>query len=550
MKHPPLRILLPAGGIGILLGLVIATIGYSKFRISRFTKFGDDAVANGSWQGAVFWYGRVLEKDPDNRYVVRQLSENATLFRDPSELRWWQKRLSLEPESDEVRQALIKAFLRANLPEEAKQILDQSDHQNHTELGYDNLVTAYYLLKGNYPEAENHARIALSHHPESVASKLSLLDALLRLGNGKSEEEINQLVVDISSRQENIPDLLRTLIAYSASKGDWRQSAENYQKLLDLPDAQWYERLQYIKLLINHSPRQIPGALERLTDVPPILLETVCRELTLNNLAGEAITWLDNLETRFDTTSLSYQISRADALSNLSRWDDLRQYLMDLDWDYFDYYRYALMALACQQTERNLESDRDWKLALKLSYQNVQEQFRLATIVEVWPSFESQWISQLEDMLLHSVHTRWIYEKLHRYYFEKASTQDLYRISFRAFKKLPDDELLSNVIQYSLLLNQDLTKQLIDAKSFYDRRGNTPLATSTYAFALYKNRQYQEAFETIQNLDSRYYEIPEIAYYAAIIAKSAGENQMADDYFLKSENALLLPEEKRLSVSF
>lgn len=532
--------LIPLGGVGVWHA-------YHEFKIYRFTSLGDKSIEDGNWRLASFWYKQALDNNPDDKNVILKLCTYSNYYDDPDAPFFWKERSRLESHSSESQIGLIRSLLRNGRYDEAKYQISESDLTDHPG-EFHELIAGYHLSTGNFIESEKYARKALFKSPDLVNGKLLLLNILMRQGHSNNASEIEKLIKEISSREENLPDLWRVFIDYSVNTGNREQAYIFLKKLAYHHDSHWNEKLEFLKLMLDFESDQIMYYLYDLDDIEPIFLEKVSSLLTSNQLPELSMLWLKAYDTNRFNHSLSFQISYADTLSKLKKWQDLINYLKEKNWKQFDYYRNALLSLSFKESGKHLESQRAWKKCMIESYQVINEQLRLAQMVETWNGFKKKWISLLEEMLAHSVHKSWAYKKLHKYYLKKGETWNLYRISIKALKNLSNNsKIQSNAVFYSLLLDKNLLKNLIDAKIQYDKNpDSSPCDTLNYALALYKNNEFKTALNIMKTLENKILDIPEFAYYAAIFNKAVSNETETKNFLIKSEGALLLPEEKAL----
>ncbi len=531
----------------ILVGC-LGFFGYHKYKVSRYNELGDAAITDGNWALARFWYLKTLEVDEKNPDALRELTYYASFFRDPNTLDWWRQYAEVEPESESIQLAFVEILLRNNQIEEAKERLDQINPLPELEARYENILSTYSISVKEFTEAEVHARKAIEISPEDPSLKLNLLNILLHRGDTTTQDEINSLLTELTSEEKNLPKVYRILLGYSIGLKNWEESLDISRKLAQHEDSTWYEKTAYVQLLLRFDSTEIPPFLNQITEPEPKFVEEVCKIFIQSGEPKLMLDWLDQLNEIGVESNLSIEISRSEIYSSMQNWSELLVYLDDKNWDYFDYYRQALLSRAFYSTGKNDLSDQAWLKARKMARDmGLMEPTRLVTIVESWPEFEPRWLEMVEEMMSNQVHTRWAYNKLQSHYFAMGATQELYRVSQRAVKAFPEDAgIENNTIVQALLLNESISDQLVAAKSLYEKHKGKPIPTSTYAFALYKNGMVEEAYNLLMSLDQRYFDIAEIAHYAAVISQAAGHQDEAKIYLEKSKSASLLPEEKAL----
>ncbi len=536
----------------ILLCVVLGSfgwIGYNSFKTHRYLTLGDRAIESDSWQMASYWYTQILKRDSENLEAVKRMSKYASFYGDPLEVYWWMKLTKMQPQSSGAQLGLAEAFLKNGKFEEAYSVLQKTVPNTAEKPKYNNLITAYYIANHNYDQAEQYSRKSLQLDPDSNDLKLNLLNILLRKGRSEDVDEINGLMSEITLDESMLPAIWRVLSSYAIYQKDWDQAIKVSAKLVAHPDAQWHEKAGYLRLLIAFQPNEVEAYLKsiKLDGKQMQLLEGIANSLTRAGMAESALTWLDSISSADIKESFSFQVSYADALAMLTRWNDLEEKLIEEDWGKLDYYRHALLSRAHMQLNEQVESKRHWTEAVELSRDNLSEQNRLVSIIETWDGFENRWITMLSEMLTQSVHAKKAYQRLHDHFYKQRKTWDLYNISVKANRSLPDDDTIkNNLIMYSLLLKRDVESQLVEAKLLFEKYPGKPIPATTCAFALFRNGSAEEAFEMISAMDERHLSVPEIAFYAAVIARSADRIEFAEKYEKLALNAVLLPEEIEL----
>jgi len=549
MKKSTLWITLSLGIIVILsLSSYFGFQAFKNYKIGRYNGLATEALSKGNWNLSRFWYAKSLEIDPLNVEALTQLARGANFYQDPEGVNWWKQLTLAKPDANDAKFGYIEALLRTQQLDEAKAVLEGIQPSTEENPKFLNLQTAYCIAVQDMDQAEILARKSVEAKEDSVELKLNLLNILLQKGNPESRDEINEIMTNVSADQTNLPKLWRVLLGYSLGRKNWDESLKIAENLAKHPQAQWQEKVAYLKLLVKLDAEKVSAFLNDIKSPPTQMIEELSRVFNQIGYSELMLNWLDGLLEAGLDENLSVQIAKADAYNSLKQWDHLITYVIAKDWGFFDYYRHLLLCRAYMDEGKNLESNREWSNALKKAKKaGIQEEGRMAQLLEQWPEFEPQWLSLLEEMLKDAVHARWAYNKLQSYYYNQGATQQLYHMSQIVRRSLPDDTgILNNYIMQGLLLREDLPGFLVLAQQLSDAYPGKPIPTSTYAFALFQNGKKEEAYALIKGLDERFFNIAEIAHYAAVIAKGAGDEAAAAEFREKAKNASLLPEEKAL----
>jgi len=536
----------------ILAVIVIAAfgwIGFKHYKIQRYTASGDQAISEGQWPVASFWYSKVLEIDTENATALRKLANFASLYHDQTERFWWKRWYDSDPENPEIQLGYAEVLVRTGSYAEAKSILDETLPPPDQQSKYNNVVTAYFLGIEDFHQAENYTRKSIQIDPESIELKLNLLNILLRIGDPQDADEVNKLLAEISSQPNQLPEVWRVMLSFALTKQDYPTAIGLARKLANRDNSDWREHVAYLKLLIYHEPENAEIEILTLVDPNVRAFENISKSLIHAQRADLLLKWVEIIHSESEIrNTLAFKIGIAEAKMQVEQWDSLDQFLTSQTWEVLDYYREAILSRVYLEKELKYESQKHWLLAINESKEYLQAPQKLAIICQNWPGFENRYISLLEDMLQKTVYTEWAYQRLHEYYYQRQQTAQLHGLSIRARKLLPkNDNIKNNAIMYSLLLNTDIEKQLTDAHTLYEKYPQKPIPTATYAFALYKNGKFDEAWQAIKSMDSRFLNIAEIAYYAALVAAKSGNVDRVNELENKALDATLLPEELALS---
>jgi hypothetical protein len=532
----------------ILLVSVGGYFGYKSYKLSRYDRFATRAIESGDVRTAHFWLTQILSIEPHHVSALQELTSNPLFYRNPELLNWWKAYSEALPEDTLVQFGYIETLIRLGRLDQAKEKLEALSPAPEFAARFANLKAAYAIAVGDFENAKAQTRESIKQSPETAALKINLLRILLLEGNPESETEINDLISDLMLDIDNEVEVWRVLFGYSAGRNRWGEAIKIGEKLANHPEVEWYEITAYLKLLIQFEPEKVEPYVLSLTDPEPLLIEEFSRILNGKGYSEVLLNWMHQVYADGMEPTLSSQICESDTLAALQRWDELLAFTEPLNWEYFDYYRLALQARALDHLGKEIEASELWNEAVKKARTvGLQEEIRIATVVESWPRFEPKWIALLENMLNNSVHTQWAHNKLQSFYYQTGATHELYRIARRALQHLPNaPEIQNNAIILALLLDRDIPQQVEKAKAQYESYPGKPIPTSTYAFALYKNGQTEEASKVLSEIDDRHFEIAELAHYASIIEQAAGNTDRAAELHDKAASAHLLPEELAL----
>jgi Flp pilus assembly protein TadD len=136
---------------------------------------------------------------------------------------------------------------------------------------------------------------------------------------------------------------------------------------------------------------------------------------------------------------------------------------------------------------------------------------------------------------------------LYHHYAKNLDTGGVYRVLLHTAQIAPDDLMVqNNFAQVALLLDADRERARRIAAELVRKEPTNAAYVSTYAYSLFLDGNIAGAREAMQRLRGEQLNEPPIAAYYGIILAAAGEKQKAADYFARSREAFLLPEEKAL----
>ena len=135
---------------------------------------------------------------------------------------------------------------------------------------------------------------------------------------------------------------------------------------------------------------------------------------------------------------------------------------------------------------------------------------------------------------------------LYRHYAKTTDTQGLYRVLIH-LSELDSTNLniQNNLAQVSLLLNANPEKARRSAADVYHKSPTNPAYMTTYAYSLLTQGNAKEALRIMSSLSEEQLSDPTIgAYYGICLA--ALRDEKARDFLKAGQQAMLLPEEKKL----
>ena len=335
MKKSTLWITLSLGIIVILsLSSYFGFQAFKNYKIGRYNGLATEALSKENWNLSRFWYAKSLEIDPLNVEALTQLARGANFYQDPEGVNWWKQLTLAKPDANDAKFGYIEALLRTQQLDEAKAVLEGIQPSTEENPKFLNLQTAYCIAVQDMDQAEILARKSVEAKEDSVELKLNLLNILLQKGNPESRDEINEIMTNVSADQTNLPKLWRVLLGYSLGRKNWDESLKIAENLAKHPQAQWQEKVAYLKLLVKLDAEKVSAFLNDIKSPPTQMIEELSRVFNQIGYSELMLNWLDGLLEAGLDENLSVQIAKADAYNSLKQWDHLITYVIAKDWDF------------------------------------------------------------------------------------------------------------------------------------------------------------------------------------------------------------------------
>ena len=109
-----------------------------------------------------------------------------------------------------------------------------------------------------------------------------------------------------------------------------------------------------------------------------------------------------------------------------------------------------------------------------------------------------------------------------------------------------DAKVQNNLAQVSLLLDADVDRARKLAGDLHHREPSNVAFATTYAYALYKNRDIKGAVQVMAGLPEKQLTDPPVAAYYGLFLTATGDGANAKRYLKLGEKAQLLPQEREM----
>lgn len=491
---------------------------------------------------------KVFELNPKNSEACRLMAEILERQEANSAVAWRMEVVKLLPDSLDDAIALARAALRFGDLPTAERALGKMEEKGAGVASFQEVKGEIALARKNIAAAQANFTEALRLDPENKIFQLNL--AIVQLQSSSADEKLkaSQRLQRFMEEPKLRKIAARALRDFALQQKDGRAAFDTARLLASFPEAEFRDRLDYLRMLrqLNH-----PDFAVRLLDVQdesasdPKKIYELLTWMSTTQQAVIAREWVKRLPA---TVTSKWPVAGAvsDCYAAEKDWAGLEDWCRKTEWGDMDFLRYAALARALREQGRALDAQREWNLARKEAGSNGTKIYLLQQKVAEW-----RWKQESLDLL-------WLLTKdqqqqyaalgaLSQYYSAEGDTADLYRVVLRLSELRPSDpETENNLAQLLLLLNLDKQRASGLAKKLHERDPTNAVFASTYAFSLYSRGQYAQALEAFRRVKGDDLRIPAIAAYYGIVLMANGDKARAREFLDLGQTATLLPEERAL----
>jgi tetratricopeptide (TPR) repeat protein len=490
----------------------------------------------------------VLQLDAKNLAACRIMAETAELAGKQEALSWREQVVALEPGVAQNRIALASTALRLGHVELAHRSLDAIAVGDRTSIKYHEVAGAVALAENKLPLAEREFAAALQLEPNNAQLWLNV--ATIRLTSAvpaireKARTEIAQLAQQSALRHEALRCLTSDALANKLPAAARWAGELRAQK-----DATFSDVLLYLEAMQNTD-----GGETAMRDAQALALQsagTAALLITWMNrhaLAKPALEWALALPKQIVTAS-PVPLAVAEAYSFLQDWNGLQHWVDGKDWGEDEFFRLAVVSHALHRLtpgdRASMESQTAWAAALKATKNRPQRLAAIAQLAEGWgyseEAADAWWL-----IANGNENAKQALTALQRLYKAKQNSHGLLRVAKRALELNPSDRVAANnCASLGLLLTGDSAARRL-ATRLHAENPTDPVASSTYAFALFTEGKTREALTEMETLKEAQLRHPVIAAYYFVMLVENGKMELAHSFLSSANKAQLLPEELQL----
>jgi predicted Zn-dependent protease len=305
-------------------------------------------------------------------------------------------------------------------------------------------------------------------------------------------------------------------------------------------------RLDVLKETKNAGLQPGIAEYQREAAVDPGKLSDMAAWLRTRSSAGAALFWLTNLPPPTKTNQPAALLI-AECQIQVKNWTDLKKDLETQDWGNLEFARHAFLARALRGQNMGGTAAAEWELALKKAESQKSTLLMLFRLAAGW-----EWVNEAEQILWTIVNRypeeKWAGQMLQQALMQAGRTRPLLQYIRLQAKRTPEDQSVQNdLAMAAMLLDAQELAPFDLARKVYQHKPQNASYASTYAFALYLQKQYKEALEVMQQLKPEELNVPAVAGYYGLILKANGDVERAKSYLNWAlTKGQLLPEEKKM----
>lgn len=544
-----IRILIALALAGILLaaGFHWGRPAYRSWRHSRALATAERFLAAGDLRNAALSARQALDARNSSVAACRVLAEVAERLHLPLSLQWRQRVLELEPASFTNRLAFARTAVLTGNFSRAAETLAQTEATNQNSSAFHQLAAIVEMGLNNLAGAEAHFAEAVRLDPTNRLVQLNRAIVQLQSKDPAVAAGALAMLRELTQEPDCRRDALRNLALAALRGKEFVQALDLARQLQADPNASLDDRLLHLQALKAGGQDEFSATLTSVKQRCATNAESanaLSGWLMAQGLADDADQWLAVLPAELQTQPAVF-LARGDCYLTRKDWPGLQTFAAHGDWGELEFMRLAMLARALRELHQDLQSQSEWRSAIRVSTDRPKQLSALAHLAARW-----NWDREEEDLLWLIVQRhpgeRWALNALNQLCMNSGDTRGLHRLFSLLLDRNPDDVVAkNNFATVSFLLNLQLIKAHQYAREAYQQATNNAAFVSTYAYSLYLQNRAPEGRAVIEVLPPAQLTNASIAlYYGAL--QTAMNPEAAKKYFNLAAAGPLLPEEKKL----
>ena len=533
----------------LLIGYA-AYLGYAKTKESRWLNQARGFLAHAEWADARLTLAEVLHLDSRNVEATR-LMANLLAGNPAAELPWRKRVVDLNPGSLKDRVDLAMTAVKAGDLATATNCLAQVSAGNRKTAEYQNALGVVDIAQHEPIRAEAAFELAASLDPTNEVPRLNL--AVLQL------HSTNQVSVTSARAELNAvatgPDTalhaqaLRELIGDAAVHRQLNTAYALTRQLVAETNAAFPDLVMQLDVVQAMKSPRLAGLvaaaqLEAGTD--PGRIQILAEWEMKNESPAQPLGWFQRMPAAVQTNQ---PVALLAAECRLARndWAGLDASLRTQYWGPLEFLRHALRARALFGEQMPQDKTTEWDNARQAAGVELRNLIMLVRLCTEW-----NWVVErtdlLADILKHHPEAKWAGPMLAHDLAAGGRTRALMTFFQQQYEQDPANlQAQNNLAMTAMLLHATEMSPFELARQVYQANPTNISYASTYAYALYQQKQAAEALRVYSAFAPKQLADPQVAGYYALVLKANGHAKLAREYFQLAAHApQLLPEERAL----
>jgi len=537
--------------------------GYKSWKEQHLVSLAKTFAEQGDGRNEQLSLQQVLAMNPRNVEACRRMAALAEAARSPETLSWRQRVVDLAPDSTDDRLALVQTAMRMGDFASATNTLAGVSAEGKKTALYHNVSGTIAAALNHLAEAQGHFAEAIRLDPSNPVPKVNLSVMQLQSTNSPDAAGARIELKDISQNSTNASIrilALRELVKDSLRQTNAALSLTLVAELARQTNATFDDKLMRLDILGLQNHRDLPSALseyqrEAVTNFAS--LAQMGNWMMQHTNAATTLKWLHTLPADTQTNPPACMLI-AECQVIEKNWSGLENSLKNQNWNDMDFIRHAMLSRALRGQGMTAGSTAEWEVASNLADKGQTAGQQKSRLIRLFGLARGWGWDDKAEQLLWTIVNRYPEEKgagavLQQYLVLNGRTSSLMQYLTLQSKRTPHDlVVLNDLAMTAMLLDAQEIIPFDLAQKVYEQSPTNTSFASTYAFALYQQKQYSKAIAVLEKLTPEELGSPAVAGYYGLVLKAAGETARANDCLKAalSEEAktkvILLPEERKL----
>lgn len=544
--------------------IVVLLLGYTGYRGYKVWKekhwlaLAKEFAGKADINNEVLSLQQVLTMNPQNVEACRMMANICELMRQPLALDLRQRVVELQPQSLDDRLALVQTAMFFGDLTLATNAMAGTSTADQKTAGYQNLAGLLATATGNAAEAQKHFTEAMQLDPGLPAPQINYAVLQLKSTNALDQSEGRIRLQRISQTTTNPvvrAQVQHQLVVDAMNHKDYADALAFSKQLVTATNVSFDNQILRLDVLKDTTNSAFLPTLKQYQAEAGTNLARISglgNWMIKRTSYADTLAWLHTLPPAIQTNDV-LMLMTAECYVGKRDWRGLQAAIQNQNWDDQEYMRHAYLARALRGESLDTAANAEWSSAVQYA-SDLKRPIDWQRRAKVWlfqKAAEWQWASHRDEMLWALVNEypeiKWAPFLLKQTLIAGGRTRPLMQLLGIMSQRAPNDLSIKNdLAMTAMLLGASEVRPHDMASAVYKSDPKNPAYASTYAFALYQQKQYADALKVMQQLTPQQLSQPNIAGYYGLILTATGHAAEAKSYFAIAQKSFLMPEEKSL----